>query len=254
MNFDLLEDISLALQAGAVGAQDLPRTAVQSLGAFLELAHLFPDYVQGTAISSWLDRRHFHRFAYREQAWFVEDGPQSGFVPITAISASDTVWIDAANRIKRLSVEAGFSADHSGKFVAAITELMGNILDHSQRPETGYIAFHVEDRQLEFVVADCGVGILSSLNSSPKYAKLSDHGRAIELALSEGISRYPREEGHGFGFRPLFVGLANIARSLRFRSGDHCRQIERISDGPPQSRTYELAALQGFFCAVTCEV
>lgn len=252
MNFDLLEDISLALQTGAAGARDLPRTAVQSLGAFLELAHIFPDYIQDTAISSWLDRRHFRRFANREQAWFFEDGPQFGFVPMTAISASDTVWIDAANRIKRLSVEAGFSADHSGKFVAAIAE--GNILDHSQRPETGYIAFHVEPRKLEFVVADRGVGVLSSLNSNPEYAKLSDHGRAIELALSEGISRYPREEGHGFGFRPLFVGLANIARSSRFRSGDHCREIARFSDGPPQSRTYELAVLDGFFCAVTCEV
>ncbi|NKM22034.1 hypothetical protein GFM01_30585 [Rhizobium laguerreae] len=173
---------------------------------------------------------------------------------MTAISASDTVWIDAANRIKRLSVEAGFSVDHSGKFVAAIAELMGNILDHSQRPETGYVAFHVEPRKLEFVVADRGIGVLSSLNSNPEYTKLADHGRAIELALSEGISRYPREEGHGFGFRPLFVGLANIARSLRFRSGDHCREVARHSDGPPQSRTYELAALNGFFCAVTCEV
>jgi anti-sigma regulatory factor (Ser/Thr protein kinase) len=227
---------------------------VQSLGAFLELAHLFPEYIRQTEIPSWLDRRQFRRFANREQAWFLEDGLQLGFAPMTAIRTSDTVWTDAANRIKRLSVQAGFSVDHSGKFVAAIAELMGNILDHSQRPETGYIAFHVEPRKLEFVVADRGVGILSSLKSNPEYARLSDHGRAIELALSEGISRYPREEGHGFGFRPLFVGLANIARSLRFRSGDHCREIVRFSDGPPQSRTYELAALDGFLCAVTCEV
>ncbi|NKM22033.1 hypothetical protein GFM01_30580 [Rhizobium laguerreae] len=76
MNFDLLEDISLALQAGAVEAQNLPRTAVQSLGAFLELAHIFPDYTQETAISSWLDRRQFRRFPNREQPWFFEDGPQ----------------------------------------------------------------------------------------------------------------------------------------------------------------------------------
>jgi hypothetical protein len=227
---------------------------VQSLGAFLELAHLFPDFIQDNTISSWLDHRHFRHFANREQAWFFEEGPQLGFVPIIDMSASNTVWIDAANRIKRLSVAAGFSVDHSGKFVAAVSELMGNILDHSQRPETGYIAFHIAPRRLELIVADRGVGVLSSLNSNPEYAKLSDHGRAIELALSEGISRYPREEGHGFGFRPLFVGLANIARSLRFRSGDHCRLVARHSDGPPQSRTYELAVLDGFFCAVTCEI
>lgn len=106
----------------------------------------------------------------------------------------------------------------------------------------------------KIIVADRGVGVLSSLKSNPAYAHLNDHGRAIELVLSEGISRYYDEEGHGFGFRPLFVGLANIARNLRFRSGDHAREIVRTPGGPLISRTYELAPLPGFFCSVTCAV
>ncbi|BCH55348.1 hypothetical protein ACQZ61_06065 [Agrobacterium vitis] len=158
------------------------------------------------------------------------------------------------NRIKRLSIGAGFSNDHSGKFVAAIDELWSNVVDHSQRYETGYIAFEIAPGKFEFVVADYGVGILASLNSNPIYADLADHGRAIELALSEGISRYHKDEGHGFGFRPLFIGLANIARVLRFRSGDHAREVIRLNSAPPQARTYELAPLPGFFCSITCVV
>lgn len=159
-----------------------------------------------------------------------------------------------ANRLKRLSIRAGFSDDHSGKFVAAIDELWSNVVEHSRRSETGYIGFKLVPGRFEFVVADYGVGILASLNSNPVYADLADHGRAIELALSEGISRHHKDEGHGFGFRPLFIGLANIARDLRFRSGDHAREITRTSSAPPEARTYELAPLPGFFCSITCVV
>lgn len=158
------------------------------------------------------------------------------------------------NRLKRLSIGAGFSSDYSGKFVAAIDELWSNVVDHSQRCDTGYIAFALAPGKFEFVVADFGVGILASLNSNPAYADLTDQGRAIELALSEGISRYHIQEGHGFGFRPLFIGLANIARDLRFRSGDHAREIIRAGSAPPEARTYELAPLPGFFCSITCVV
>ena len=151
------------------------------------------------------------------------------------------------NRLKRLSINAGFSNDHSGKFLAAIDELWSNVVDHSQKSDTGYFAFSLEPHRFEFVVADHGIGVLASLKSNPLYAGLTDHGRAIELVLSEGISRYYTEDGHGFGFRPLFVGLANIARSLRFRSGDHAREVVRTAEGNLASRTYELAALPGFF-------
>lgn len=161
-------------------------------------------------------------------------------------------WTDTVNRLKRLIISAGFSSDYGGKFVAAIDELWSNVVDHSQRIETGYIAFRLGPGQFEFVVADYGVGILASLNSNPVYADLADHGRAIELALSEGISRHHKDEGHGYGFRPVFVGLANIVRDLRFRSGDHAREIVRTGSSPPEARTYETSSLPGFFCSITC--
>ncbi|MCW0018962.1 ATP-binding protein [Rhizobium sp. BT-226] len=203
--------------------------------------------------TGWLDPRHFRRFlTNQEAAWFCEEPHPSGFVPVAAMVSNPLVWTDMVNRLKRWSVNAGFSSDHSGKFVAAIGELWGNVVEHSQRSDTGYVAFNLEPGRFEFVVADHGVGVLASLKSNPVYAHLTDHGRAIELILSEGVSRYFTERGHGFGFRPLLIGLANIARELRFRSGDHGREVIRTLGGSPASRTYELASLPGFFCSVTC--
>jgi hypothetical protein len=248
-----VEDISLALQAGADETTDIPSCAVQSLGAFLELAHIFPQLLLKPSEAGWLDQRHFRRFiTHRETPWFVENPHPFGFVPVSTMVSNPVVWTDMINRLKRLSINAGFSNDHSGKFVAAIGELWGNIIDHSQSSDTGYIAFSLGPGKFEFVVADRGIGVLASLKSNPTYAHLTDHGRAIELVLSEGVSRYYTENGHGFGFRPLFVGLANISRSLRFRSGDHAREVIRADGQPPASRTYELARLPGFFCSVVC--
>ncbi|MBY5812944.1 ATP-binding protein [Rhizobium leguminosarum] len=245
----------MALQNGAVEPADLPSCAAQSLGAFLELAHIFPGFKQTPGGLKWLDPRHFQHFlTARETAWFLEEPHPYGFIPIATMISNPLVWTDVINRLKRLSINAGFSSDHSGKFVAAIGELWGNVVDHSQRSDTGYVAFSLGPGRFEFVVADHGVGVLASLKSNPDYAHLTDHGGAIKLVLSEGVSRYYTEEGHGFGFRPLFVGLANIARGLRFRSGDHGREVIRTGGGPPSSRTYELAHLPGFFCSVVCEI
>lgn len=214
---------------------------------------MFPGLLRTPIGSSWLDPRYFRRFlTHRETAWFFEEPHAIGFIPVPTMVSSPLVWTDTVNRLKRLSIKAGFSGDHSGKFAAAIGELWGNVVDHSQRSDTGYVAFSLEPGRFEFVVADHGVGVVASLRSHPAYSQLTDHGRALELVLSEGVSRYHAEAGHGFGFRPLFVGLANIARGLRFRSGDHGREVIRTGGGPPASRTYELASLPGFFCSVTC--
>ncbi|WFU13034.1 hypothetical protein QA646_27135 (plasmid) [Rhizobium sp. CB3090] len=243
------------MQSGAIDNADIPPCTAQSVGAFLELVHIFPKLLLEQSESEWLDPRHFRRFiTHGEMPWLVEDPHPFGLVPVSTMISNPLVWTDMINRLKRLSINAGFSNDHSGKFLAAIDELWSNVVDHSQKSDTGYIAFSLEPKRFEFIVADHGVGVLASLKSNPAYADLTDHGRAIELVLSEGVSRYYTEDGHGFGFRPLFVGLANIARSLRFRSGDHAREIVRVDEGAPVSRTYEVAFLAGFFCSVVCLV
>ncbi len=74
------------------------------------------------------------------------------------------------------------------------------MVDHSQRNDTGYVAFSLEPGRFEFVVADHGIGVLASLRSSPSYAYLADHGRAIELVLSEGVQGTTLKMGMALGF------------------------------------------------------
>ncbi|MBC2773378.1 hypothetical protein H6M51_10915 [Rhizobium sp. AQ_MP] len=243
----------MALHCGEFNPEELPACKAESLVAYLELAHVFPEFTLAGSRSSWLEAPLFCRYITdRDRAWFVQEPFTHGYVPVSTIIKKPYIWMELINRINRVGAQAGFSYDHTGKFVAAIGELWSNIIDHSQKIDTGYIGLKLTPGLFEFVVADHGVGILASLNSNPKHESLRDHGRAIELALSEGVSRYDDREGHGYGFRPLFTGLANIARDLRFRSGDHARVITRVDSGQPEARTYQLAPLTGFFCSVTC--
>jgi hypothetical protein len=63
----------------------------------------------------------------------------------------------------------------------------------------------------------------------PQHAALGDHSKALQSALTDGISRFGSDTGRGHGFRPIFLGLANLRGSLRFRSGDHALVIDGTS-------------------------
>ena len=48
----------------------------------------------------------------------------------------------------------------------------------------------------------------------------------FSVPIYNGVSRFGAQSGRGTGFRPIFVGLANLAGMLRFRSGDHALVID----------------------------
>ena len=62
---------------------------------------------------------------------------------------------------------------------AALKELESNIREHSERPETGLLAFQTTPDCFEFVAADSGVGVLATLRDAPEFKNLTDHGRAL---------------------------------------------------------------------------
>ena len=96
--------------------------------------------------------------------------------------------------------------------------------EHSERPHTGILAFQARHEGFEFVAADNGVGVLATLRDAQEFRNLNDHGRALHLALQEGVSRHGRDADHGNGFQ-VFVGLRSLRADLRFRSGDHALTI-----------------------------
>jgi hypothetical protein len=139
--------------------------------------------------------------------------------------------------------------------VGAIGELEDNIHLHGRRPRTGLIAYRsVVDGVFEFVVADAGIGVLQSLQASGFYGGLTDAGKAIRIAVSDGGSRFGPQSGHGTGFRPLFTALTNQHGNLRFRSGDHVLLMSGNSPSLSRVVIAQRAAVPGFLISVTCTV
>lgn len=140
----------------------------------------------------------------------------------------------------------------AGQLVGAMEELENNIHEHADSPETGILAFRAEPGAFEFVAADRGMGILQSLRSCPAYEVLADAGKALEFALTDGVSRHGPNSRHGHGFRPIFTGLMNLYGELRFRSGDHALTMDGTSPALATARIAQKAPIDGFFASVRC--
>lgn len=254
LSFTLLDDICLGLQSGALSTSQIPETRADELGPLLELHHAG---VLPAPTSRWLSAGMLAPLLVNMAArgkWFSPSQEAQGFVTIPAIKSDQTAETEFEMRAKRAASFAGFSSDEAGKLAAAIGEFRSNILEHSQKEDSGYLAYSSRPGQFEFVVADAGIGVLESLRSHPGYAHLTDAGTALERAVAEGVSRFHDQRDRGFGFRPVFVGLANIARLVRFRSEDHCREVLRAANGSITASTSQKAQLKGFFCSVACEI
>jgi hypothetical protein len=131
-------------------------------------------------------------------------------------------------------------------------ELENNIHEHSEAAATGVLAFRAALGVFEFVAADRGIGVLASLRKAQTYSVLTDHGRALQTALSDGASRFEGSR-RGHGFRPIFLGLMNLQGSLRFRSGDHALLMDGTSPSLSISRLAQKPSYDGFFVSVHCQ-
>jgi len=91
------------------------------------------------------------------------------------------------------------------------------------------------------------------LEAVPNMPHVNDHGNALMLALTDGVSRHGRNTGHGFGFRPIFRGLANIRGLLRFRSVDHALILDGTGPSLATAKPAQKPMLPGFIVSITCE-
>lgn len=250
LTFDLVDDICLGLEGGALTLAQIPSSSAESLGPLFEIVQLlgdekYRDISLGNFqnITAARTQNHSH--------WFHANDSQ-GYIQVQQLLDSQLVQSDFSMRASRAAQAAGFTKGDAWKLVAAINEIYGNIIDHSERVASGYVAYATNGNTFEFVIADSGVGILNSLRKNPAYTHILDSGTALEHALSEGVSRL-QELGHGFGFRPIFVGLANISTRVRFRSGDYGREFLRNAEGLIPATTRQLARIEGMFCSVLCD-
>ena len=154
-------------------------------------------------------------------------------------------------RAERAAGMAGFSGKISLGISGAIQEMVDNVLQHSERVATGIVGYRWVPGEFEFVVADAGIGVLNSLQKSREHCALSDHGRAMRLAF-DGHSRFGLGQGRGCGFHQLFLSLAELHGTLRFRSGDHAIEIEGNGPGAATANTMQRSFFQGFMMSAIC--
>ena len=93
---------------------------------------------------------------------------------------------------------------------------------------------------------------LRSLRRCETYAAMPDEGKALEAALTAGISCHGPNSNHGHGFRPIFTGLVNLHGELRFRSGEHAVTMDGTSPELTTARITQKAPIDGFFASVRC--
>jgi anti-sigma regulatory factor (Ser/Thr protein kinase) len=259
-DFNSLDGLAFAAERGRLTGRTLPRMNAVSLGPIIELAQLAtagtlpaPERAEWLALDG-LSVLYRCVISGRFR-WVCPDGRRIGFLRTRAQRPSDDhELIGFSVAAQQAAVISGFPNPVAQQLAAAIGELHSNIYEHSRASATGLIAFRAGVGEFELVVADRGVGILETLRSCTEYAHLRDHGNALLLALSEGVSRFGSHSGHGFGFRPIFTGLANIKGYLRFRSGDHALILDGTKPSLTTAKPAQKPMISGFLVSITCAV
>jgi hypothetical protein len=189
----------------------------------------------------------------RQRTWICKDTRRTGlYRTFASPPEEETSWIEFGYAAQIAAAQSGFSRNVAAQLVGAIGEIQSNIYEHSQAPLTGLVAFKATPGIFQFVVCGRGIGVLQSLRRCADYCNLADHGQALKLTLTEGVSRYGPQRGRGLGFRPLFTGLANLNGSLRFRSGDHALTIDGCNPGAIPAKLSKKPPMNGFLISATC--
>jgi hypothetical protein len=257
LTFTAVDGLAFAAQKGKLGGPSCKSFMVGDVGPLLELRHLFLDgrLPQLESILKGMSSAAVDLFAALQQGerrlWTCPATKRIGFFRTSSSEDDVSNAYEFGTAAQRAAVDVGFSKLVSGQLVAAILEMVDNIYLHSTIPESGLVAFHARPGYFEFAV-DRGIGILKSLQQSADFARLSDHGDALQFALTDGCSRFGADSKHGHGFRPLFIGLSNLNGTLRFRTGDHALTIDgRDPISIPWTKIAK-PNISGFLAFVSC--
>lgn len=259
LDFAAVDGLAFAAECGRLNGQAIPAFVAKDIGPLIEFSQLSAVGTLPPLGSSPLMRlsgltKFVDALESGRSQWFCPTSRHKGLLRTEHSPPADAVWTGFGLSAQKAAKAAGFPRRIACQFVAAMGEFYNNIYEHAKTPDTGIIAFSAMPDRFEFVVADRGIGVLNSLRSTATYCALADHGKALQLVLTDGVSRYGAATNRGHGFRPLFVGLANLNGSLRFRSGDHALLINGQQPSLMNARVAQKPDLQGFLIAVSCIV
>lgn len=256
LDYGLIDGLGRARQRGIEPKVNGKVFRAQAIGPIIELGNLVSgETLGGTRASTWLDEGSLtpllDALAARRQSWLCGTGLQ-GLVSGGGLEREQflaSFKIDA----HKAALGVGFGKT-AALLVAAMGELIGNVIDHSEAPKTGVAAFTATPGVFEFVVADTGIGALRSLTKNPDHAGLRDEGVALAAMVEAGVSRFDRDSGHGNGFRPIFERLADMTGELRFRSGDYALSLDGRFGDRIGRQLAQKPPISGFLAAVSCRV
>lgn len=259
LSFSEVDDLAFAAERGRLdGGKPKAQFEPIEIGPLIELAQLsagglMPAPEQNAWIALDAVARFYSALTGNHNTWICPQDRKLGLIRISGMPpADDTPWTAFCLAAQQAAVAVGFPKHTAAQLIGALGELRSNIYEHAEAAETGLVAFRATVTTFEFVVADTGIGVLASLRCCADYADLENHGNALRLALTEGCSRFGSESGRGMGFRPLFVGLANLNGALRFRSGDHALTIDGQNPSLMSATIAQKPHLSGFLVSVTC--
>lgn len=258
LDFVTLDGLAFAAERGRLAGREVERTAARDLGPLVEMSHLSSaGLLPKPGDAPWLELDGMGDFrralADGQMRWVCPLHRNVGFLR-TAAPHDEICWTNFGLAAQRAAAAAGFTKRVAAQLVGAMGEMYSNIYDHSEAARTGLVAFTARSGSFEFVASDRGMGVLQSLRTCLEYADLDDHGEALRLTLRDGVSRHGSGTGHGYGFRPLFIGLANLNGSLRFRSGDHALVIDGRNPSLMAAKLAQKPKINGFLASVKCLV
>lgn len=260
LNFSSLDDITFTIGSGKEEALNQYIFVPDDLGSLMELLHLsrcrrlpMPEHIEWLSLEKYEDL--YRNLKDRHLQTWISHQKDCGFFRVSEVYPEEGLaWTQFGLTAQKAAVIQGFSAKIAAQLIGALGELYSNIYEHSGFPASGLVAFNVRDRNFEFVIADLGIGVLESLRSGDEFKNLSDAGEALELILKEGISRFGKDVDRGYGFRPLFQGLANLNGYLRFRSENQALILNGMNAASMPTYTSEKISMKGFFISVSCGI
>jgi hypothetical protein len=250
LTFEALDDLILAHERGRVPAVRL--APGPSLGALVELVRFAREHEGALAYAATPETDAIDR-ACRTRRPVYLNGEWTGVVTAKRQrnNGSDIYREAFMFAMHKALLAAGFASPFASGLVGALGEMESNVHEHSQAADTGLIAYRVSTDAVECIVADGGIGVLSSLRRGA-FPSLTDAGEALKIALTDGRSRYGIGKGRGYGFRELFKALSTRNGSLRFRSDDQLLTIRGDSPVLSRARLQQRATVSGFSISVVC--
>lgn len=172
---------------------------------------------KNTGWAYFIDPRRFEPPIYRSY---------SSRVPVTQYQSSKEQQ-DAVNKIVNVILGAIPQMQRSdfAAFEWSINEITDNVLVHSESPIGGLIqlsTFQKNQKQVQFVVADAGVGIPKTLKQG--HPEITSDTDALDKAIREGVTR-DKTIGQGNGLFGSYQICSKSGGYFRVHSGHACLEF-----------------------------